>query len=240
MKRRDDQVVDALRDSMLQAARRALTSAGTLQNTYLATLQSGELTLEAFRSSQEQFFFAVHHFARPMATLLARFEEPVQRVEILRNVVEEHGDLDPRRFHSRTFREFLESIGASADPRKDVTQGPEVEAFNRALDGVCAQGPTAEALATMGNIELAFADISASIGRAVVERGWLDEDQLAHYSLHAELDHRHASDFFDAMIADWTRSTGRRDAERGLELGAYLFERLYRDLAARAFVRSED
>ena len=87
-------------------------------------------------------------------------------------------------------------------------------------------------IACLGIIEYAFADISALIGKSVIERGWLAEQQLVHYSLHAEIDKKHAADFFELLQADWQDENKRILIEQGLRLGAYLFDRLYRDLAA--------
>ena len=86
----------------------------------------------------------------------------------------------------------------------------------------------------MGIIEYAFADISALIGRAVTERGWVGADELVHYKLHAEIDVRHAEEFFAVIEKSWDDPARRSFIEQGLELGAYAFDRLYRDLYAVA------
>lgn len=53
-----------------------------------------------------------------------------------------------------------------------------------------------------------------------------------HYSLHAAIDKRHAQDFFKVLAPRWEDPTRRYYVEQGLELGAYTFDRLYRDLHA--------
>jgi len=55
----------------------------------------------------------------------------------------------------------------------------------------------------MGIIEYAFAGISATIGQAVVERGWIRQGDLVHYALHAEIDERHAQEFFAVIEPKW-------------------------------------
>jgi pyrroloquinoline-quinone synthase len=82
----------------------------------------------------------------------------------------------------------------------------------------------------MGIIEHAFARISAVIGQAVVARGWVREADLVHYRLHAEVDERHAEEFFAIVEPGWETEGRRYYIEQGLELGAYVFDRLYRDL----------
>jgi pyrroloquinoline-quinone synthase len=87
-------------------------------------------------------------------------------------------------------------------------------------------------IASMGVIEHAFARISASIGAGVVERGWVSAEKLVHYKLHAEIDERHAEEFFAVIEPQWHDKAARYRIEQGLELGTYVFERLYRDLWA--------
>jgi pyrroloquinoline-quinone synthase len=82
----------------------------------------------------------------------------------------------------------------------------------------------------MGIIEYAFADISAAIGKSVVERGWVAHDRLVHYKLHAEIDTRHADEFFAVVEPQWDDPKRRYFVKQGLELGAYIFNRLYQDM----------
>lgn len=76
---------------------------------------------------------------------------------------------------------------------------------------------------------MAFADISAIVGKAVVERGWIADKDLVHYNLHSEIDHRHAEEFFKVIEESWEDSQKRHFIKQGVELGAYIFDRLYKD-----------
>ncbi len=210
-------------------AEQILTAIRILDNSYFDALGSGRMSRDAFSRSQRQFYFAVDFFSRPMSALLMRIPCPKQRLGILANVVEEHGDFQPSAFHVATFREFLEAFDDSGCPRR-TEMGPQVHAFNAAIMAACMADETQVGIACLGIIEYAFADISACIGKAVVERGWLTENELVHYSLHAEIDKKHAADFFKLIEDDWREPTTRPLIEQGLQLGAYVFDRLYRDL----------
>src|SRR6266850_2734430 len=94
-----------------------LEESGIWRNPYLRALQDGSMTLESFRRSQEQFFFAVTFFPRPMAALVGRIPSPRARLDILHNLVEEHGDFDESAFHHTTFQRFLASIDARTEER---------------------------------------------------------------------------------------------------------------------------
>jgi pyrroloquinoline-quinone synthase len=202
---------------------------GMLDNPYFKTLQSGEMTQHQFLSSQEQFYFAVAFFSRPMSSLVARISDPKDRLDILHNILEEHGELAEEEFHVTTFAKFLESVGSST-VLNTLTLTPQVRAFNGALASACTLDKVEVGVACIGIIELAFADISALIGKAVVERGWVSYENLVHYKLHAEIDKRHAEELFFVVERHWHDENKQASIKQGLELGAYIFNRFYRDL----------
>lgn len=216
------------------AARAAavLERSGIARNPYFRDLSDGAMSLDAFRRTQDQFFFAVSFFPRPMAALVGRIPDPGQRLDILHNLVEEHGEFDEQRFHHTTFQQFLRTLGPAHGPLDALVIWPEVRAFNSVLTAACTLDELEVGVACMGVIEQAFAGISAAIGRAVVDRGWVPGEKLVHYKLHAEIDERHAEEFFAVVERGWQDGSRRYFVEQGLELGAYVFDRLYRDLHA--------
>lgn len=207
-----------------------------LANPYLTSLRDGSMSLEAFRETQRQFYFAVEFFSRPMAGLVARIPDPHLRLDILHNVVEEHGEFDHSRFHETTFRAFLGAIGDDVRLLDTQVLWPEVRAFNSVLATACVHDELEVGVACMGIIEHAFAGISAAIGRAVVDRGWCTEAELVHYALHEQIDERHATEFYKVIEPLWGNAPRRYFIEQGLELGAYVFNRLYQDLHGRSRV----
>jgi len=208
---------------------------GIMRNPYFRDLADGAMSLDDFRRTKEQFFFAVSFFPRPMAALVGRIPDPKMRLDILHNLVEEHGEFDEQRFHHTTFQQFLRTIDSDPAALDALVIWPEVRAFNSVLTTACTLDELEVGVACMGVIEQAFAGISAAIGKAVVDRGWVAVEKLVHYKLHAEIDERHAEEFFAVVERGWQDGSRRYFVEQGLELGTYVFDRLYRDLhAARA------
>lgn len=212
-----------------------------LDNTWLSALREDKMTRETFIRSQKQFFFAVRYFSRPMAALLARMPDSASRQGLIHNLSEEHGfedndeDLppgfDPSVAHDLTFLAFMKSLGVSRAEMAAVREGPAVRAFNAGLMGTCMMERTETAFACLGVIEYTFADICELIGRKVVERGWISREDLVHYKLHAQIDKRHAADFFKVVEGAWNSGGAARAAvEDGIALGLYLFDRFYEDL----------
>jgi pyrroloquinoline-quinone synthase len=214
---------------VLEYASQHLKDVRILDNTYLRALTDGTMSLDCFRKSQEQFFFAVTFFPRPMAALVGRIDDPKLRIDILHNLVEEHGEFNEELYHANTFQRFLRSIGSAKDPEA-AECWPALRAFNNVLTSACLLDELEVGVGCMGIIEFAFADISAVIGKAVVARGWVSETQLVHYKLHAEIDTRHADEFFAVVEPRWDDPRRRYYIKQGLELGAYVFKRLYEDM----------
>ena len=215
---------------IIRYADEALKRVGILNNPYFESLHDGSMSLECFQKTQEQFYFAVHFFPRPMALLIARLPEPKMRLDILRNLLEEHGEFQESGFHVTSFRFFLQSIKVDPTRINDLPLWATVRAFNSVLIASCTFDEIEVGLGCMGIIEYAFSEVSALIGQGVVKRQWVPTEELAHYKLHAELDKQHAKEFFDVIEPKWAKLERRYFIHQGLELGAYIFDRLYRDL----------
>lgn len=222
--------MDALIDDVLASHRPD-------DNPYFAALEDGSFSRDDFLETQIQFYFAVVFFSRPMAAVAAKIPSADQRLEIVRNVWEEHGEGNASLAHGTTFLELLDRLGGVTPADVDARAlWPEVRAFNTALVGAAVLDEHLVSVGMMGIIERMFVDISSRIGRAIVARGWLPRERMVHYALHEELDVKHAEDFFRVLRPTFeTRPGDRYYIEQGLRLGAYVFDRLYRDLhAARA------
>ena len=159
---------------------------------------------------------------------MARLPDLGSRIDLLHNIMDEHGGLDPANSHHSTFLKFLESLGHPL--AADTAQSPAVRNFNSVLTAVCAFDEIEVGLACLGIIELAFSAISGTIGAAAIQRGFVAGDDLVHYKLHRKLDVKHADDFFNLLTRSWSSPRGRASIETGLVLGAHIFDRLYREL----------
>lgn len=226
-------------DELMQLVDRRVNQAAILNNEYFLALRQNTMTRGHFCETQKQFFFAVGYFSRPMAALAARIPHSGARAALIHNLADEHGledhapsaGFDPQLAHDRTFLRFLGTLGVTPAEMGGLGERAPVRAFNSGLMGACVVEPVETALGCLGVIEYAFSDISALIGRVIVERGWVGSSQLVHYKLHAEIDKHHAAEFFQSAAGAWSGGgTGRAHVECGVELGLYLFNRLYVDL----------
>ncbi|HUR46626.1 MAG TPA: iron-containing redox enzyme family protein [Candidatus Saccharimonadales bacterium] len=223
-----------------QAASEALlASKPILSNPYFSQLRDGQLEKGTFIRTQCQFLHAVRFFPRAMAALTMRLPDSASRRGLILNLAEEHGcdaqqkSFNPAMAHDQTFMDFLAKLGVASSTVE--VEKPPVQAFNLALLGACQTEPIPTAFACLGIIEYAFADISAFIGSAVVQRGWISSGELVHYNLHSKIDKQHAAEFLESSEQAWEAGgTARRSVEQGLALGLYLFDQLYRNLLTAA------
>lgn len=218
--------------SLNKLIERVLQETDYHENPYFVNLREKTFEKEDFVETQIQFFYAVIFFSRPMAALAAKIPTPELRLEVLRNVWEEHGEGSLTQGHGKTFLEFLRRLGGVAE--KDVyLRGlwADVRIFNTTLSGVSVLDDFIVAVGVLGIIERMFSDISSWIGKGVIANEWLAENEMIHYKLHQELDIRHSQDFFRIIELPFQKSAENRFLiEQGLRLGATVFDNLYRGL----------
>lgn len=206
---------------------KALALTDYQNNPYFVALKKREFEKSDFIQTQEHFYHAVNFFNRPMAVVAAKIPEQKLRLQILKNVWEEHGEGDVSKFHQATFKELLRRLGSDRDV-DDMSLSPHVRLFNTTLTGASVMDDFAVAVGVFGIIERMFVDISNMIGHAIVDNGWLESDQVIHYSLHKELDVRHSKDFFDILESFYGEK--RYEIEQGIMMGAVMFINLYTGL----------
>jgi pyrroloquinoline-quinone synthase len=200
-------------------------------NVYIAALRSGEMSRDDFVETQIQFLFAVVFFARPMGALVGRLPRRQMQLAILENLRDEHGSGRLTVCHENTFVELLQRLGTERAEIDRRALWPEVRAFNTTLLGLCALDDALTGVAALGMIEDMFAGISAAIGAAIVERGFLPKRDVVHYATHESLDVAHAEGFYAGLYEPYAEHPRHKyEIDQGLELGAYAFMSLYEGL----------
>ena len=139
-----------------------LQESGYKSNPYFVHLRDGTFEKEDFIATQIQFYFAVTFFSRPMAALAAKIPTPELRIEIVRNVWEEHGEGDASKIHGSTFLTLLDRLGKInyQDVNRQILW-PELRIFNTTLSGACVLDEYLIGVGMMGIIERMFCEISS-------------------------------------------------------------------------------
>jgi len=178
------------------------------------------MTFEGFRRTQTQLFLARRRLSSVTATMDSRIRGPEDVVEMRWS-----SPIDD------DFRDFLVSLGCRSEEIEGLPHWAEVRAFNAALSSTCMLEDVDAGAACLGSIEYAFDHVSGTVGRAVLDRGWLTEERLAYYRKESA---QPAAGWLDLCEPGWDEPERRYRLWQGVQLGAYLFDRLFRDLDRRA------
>jgi hypothetical protein len=138
--------------------------------------------------SQIPFFFAVQAFPRFLAKLVSNIETSEDRLLVVENLWEEHGNGNKAHFHTATFKTFLSALGWKGE----YVKNPWIQEWiSTVLNKDMSAGSYAAYLA---GIEYAYAPISKSISNHVQKLELVSEQ--SHYAVHSDLDWIHGDELF--------------------------------------------
>lgn len=149
-------------------------------------------TQDEFTKSQVPFYFAVEIFPRALALLASKIETSENRLLVILNLYEEHGEGNKSNFHTETFKTFLKAIGWE----KDFFRNPYVDEWIYKL--LNNEYSSSEYAAYLAGIEYAYAPISDTISKHI-ENFNLECEQI-HYKKHAILDWEHGDELLDVAL----------------------------------------
>lgn len=216
-------------DTARATARSFFAAAPIEAHPFLRALRDGSLTPAEARHAALDLAHVVAAFPRFLAGLIANVPSWTERMDLVENLYEEHGRMDPKRVHEVTYRDFLATLGLDEPTIAAHRPSLGVIVYVRAMSELCSRGRVAEALGALAVIEEIVARASVSV------RTWASVHAPArehHFSVHETLDLQHADELFALCEPHFVH-----DAEavrHGMELGRYYHARLYDDVWAAA------
>jgi pyrroloquinoline-quinone synthase len=193
---------------------------------YFLWMRSQSTDRHTFRHSQLPFRYAVEAFSQALAAVLARVPTVEARMALVDNINEEHGRGNPLRSHKATFRQYLQSLGAT-DVDLEMPISTNVLAFNQSTLNYCLTQSPESGAAMLGAIEYLYVGISTTIARTIADRQWVAHCCQSHYSVHEQLDVEHSRDLLQLAAPAWDNLYQRRQIAQSLLLGAHYFWNLY-------------
>ena len=197
---------------------------------YFRSLQNNTMTFDAFKESQTNFYGAVCYFSRPLFALCSRIDNYVDRLNILENIIDEHGNGNINVAHGNTYKEYLINLGVSEKTIEKSSNHISVSNFYSKIDQTVKEDNIDTAIAMFGIIEDRYTEISSFIAKTVVRKNWLDESKLSHYSTHKELDIHHAELFYKLIEQKWSNNQSMQYIKTGLNLGNELVMKLFNEI----------
>jgi pyrroloquinoline-quinone synthase len=208
---------------------------------YFLWMNSSQVNRGQFLQSQLPLRYVVEALSQSLAAVLARTATLESRLGLMNNLQAEHGDGNPLRSSKATFRQYLQSLGATAESLESSIAVP-VLAFNQSVLNYClTQSPEAGA-AMLGMIKHLSFGIGDQINKTIHDRDWvvvadqsLSGQSLSgqswgepSYDVHPEaLDNNCASDLFRLAQFGWDQPRSRAQLTQALTLGAHYYWDLY-------------
>ena len=197
---------------------------------YFSSLMDGSMSLELFKYSQLKFYSAVCYFSRPMFLLCSKIDSYTDRLTLLENIMDEHGNGDISNTHGETFKKYLINLGINNREIDEKVSHPAIANFYSIIENTINNSSLETAIAMFGIIEDRYTEISSSIALSLVQNGWLKTSQLVHYENHQQLDIYHAELFYKLVRNKWKKEKSRLDIEKGLRKGNKVILDIYLDL----------
>jgi len=148
-----------------------------------------------FLYSQEGFYYAVKAFPRMLAKLASSIEDSENRVLVIENLWEEHGQGNTNLFHTNSYCQYLKSLGLNKDI-KELAHNPWIDEW---VKHTLAKDYTATQYAAyLAGIEYIYAPISKMIADRI--QGFNLYCEQTHYAKHSVLDYEHAAELLQVAI----------------------------------------
>lgn len=172
-----------------------------LKHAFYTAWTKGELTIEALRGYSAQYYKHVAAFPRYISAIHTQTADLETRQYLLENLIdEERGDES----HPELWLRFAEGIGAT---RADVQRAdalPETTACDTAFRATTTDRGALAGLAALYAYESMVPSVATSkIDGLKTHYGIDDEETLRFFSVHVEVDDRHA-EVARALLADAT------------------------------------
>ena len=197
---------------------------------YFRSLQNDTMTLDAFKESQTNFYGAVCYFSRPLFTLCSRLDNYADRLNILENIFDEHGNGNINESHGNTYKKYLINLGVSEKTIEKYSNHISVSNFYSKINQIVKEDNIHKAIAMYGIIEDRYTEISSFIAKTALKNNWLEESKLSHYSIHEELDIHHAKLFYNLIEKKWSNNESKKHIKNGLIIGNELILKLFDEL----------
>ena len=197
---------------------------------YFSNLISRKMPLEVFQQTQLNFFDAVLFFSKPMFIISSKLDSYQERIVLLENILDEHGNGDISKAHGKTFEHYLLSIGVSQVRINDHISSTASKYFNNYLLKAAEEETTHFSIAMMGIIEDRYVEITKILIDAFSSNKWFKGKSFTHYNTHKKLDVNHSESFYNLIKHHWYDKTHKIEIKRGLDFGNKLILKLYSDL----------
>ena len=197
---------------------------------YFSLLKQNKMSFETFKYSQVNFYKSVLKFSKPLFVLCSRINNYEDRMKVLENIIDEHGNGNLKNTHGNTYKMYLNSLGIEDDKFSESYEHVSCSKFYSEVEKIVSLGNLDKAIAMYGIIEDRYTEISSFTAKTVLKNKWIEKENLIHYSNHEELDQYHAKLFYSIIEQRWKIEKSQKNIKTGLNIGNKLVLSLFNDL----------
>lgn len=150
-------------------------------------------TRNEFLRSQVPFFFAVQAFPRMLCMLGSKIEDSEERMLVVENIYEEHGQGDSRKYHTQSYKTYLKALGLN----DSIYSSPWVSSWIKNV--LSLECNAMEYAAYLAGIEYVYALICGDVSEYI--QTFTLECEQTHYSKHAKLDWEHGKELLMVAVS---------------------------------------
>lgn len=155
------------------------------RNMYFLAMKANRLWPERIKTSQISFVHAINHWSKLLAFTISKMDLPEDRLILLNNLMDEHGNKNLNMCHINT---FLRNTNQNIE-KINIT--PVISKFNGDLWNFINNSTISESVAALGMIEYTYDRIGEIMNSIYI----FDE----HYKIHSQIDKNHADDLFSIL-----------------------------------------
>lgn len=197
-------------------------------NRYITTLSNfNNVPIQNFLKSQECFISAVDHWSKVLGLLLTKLPSPKERLVIVQNLYDEHGQGNIEKSHVNTFISLLKSLNYDKEIKlynEELESYSIIKKFNESLVNAINNESWTYSVAMLAMIEYVYIDISRNIHNYL--KNFLKDSKINHYELHEIVDEGHYKDLLQLLDG-----VDAEDIDKGFEYGYELMDNMYHDLS---------
>jgi pyrroloquinoline-quinone synthase len=194
-----------------------IESHSLFRHPFFEAFGAGTLSLDQVKVWAKQRLFSSRRFPCFLGAFVSHIDDIDIRHAYVKQMYEEHGNLDPEKVHSRTLTRLIFALGVSRPELNAQQMFPGTQAFVDAYMRISQQG---DLLKCMGMYALGSEPVIA-MEMVLCLKGlntipWLEPTDKTYFSDHAYHDYRHTAELTDVLLPHLQTLSNEKLAWQGI------------------------
>lgn len=178
---------------------------------------AGKLSLDQVKIWAKQRLFSSRRFPCFLGAFISHIDDIDIRHAYVKQIYEEHGNLDPEKVHSRQLARLIFALGISREELNAQEMFAGTQAFINAYMRISQEGNIVKCMgmyALGSEPVIAMEMVLCLKGLATIQ--WLESDDITYFSDHAYHDYRHTAELTDVLLPHLKNASDEDRAWRGI------------------------